>query len=401
MHFLKRSLMLTFIACATAVAAYAQSSILQVTQTSPMSTSKPGYNPNVFNPAMGLVLDAVASQTRNNNGNFDFRSAELNLMAAVDPFANLYAVLNGTPDGVEVEEAAFITTSLPYNLTARGGRFFANFGRFAHWHPHELPFVNSPTAIDAYVGGESRAEGVEMIHLFKTPFFLQGTLGAYNKMGAENNRLEETDGTGHTEGRSWDAMTYLGRLFSYAPLGDDFGVDLGVSDAFTPKQNYIDGVRVDDMNTQRHLTGVDITFRYEPLKENAFRKLLWGTEFFRNDERRRDELAMDTDGDGVGDADAFNRYYTLGGYSYVDYHFARRWNGGGFFDYAEDPENLKQRTVNKKTYGAMINFTPSEFQRIRLQYSQAKVNDGSPVDHQVFLQWFGTIGTHVHLFKDR
>ena len=81
-----------------------------------------GFNPNVFNPAIGVVLDAVASHTRLNRGDFDFRSAELNLAAAVDPFANLYAVINGDKDKVSVEEAFFMTTSLPANLTLRGGR---------------------------------------------------------------------------------------------------------------------------------------------------------------------------------------------------------------------------------------------------------------------------------------
>src|SRR5438132_881879 len=55
------------------------------------------YNPSVTNPAMGLVLDTVAGYTSNNQAQFDFRSAELNLSAPVDPFFNLYGVFNGTP----------------------------------------------------------------------------------------------------------------------------------------------------------------------------------------------------------------------------------------------------------------------------------------------------------------
>src|SRR5207302_10210493 len=152
----------------------------------PQAGSHAAYNPNVFNPAMGLVLDSALSNTAQNRGNFDFRSAELNLSAAVDPFANLYGVINGQKDSVAVEEAFFMTTSLPYNLTVRGGRFFANFGRLPHWHDHELPFVNRVNSMDKFIGAEAQADGVELMHLFKTPFFLQGTLGAYNKLGANN-----------------------------------------------------------------------------------------------------------------------------------------------------------------------------------------------------------------------
>jgi hypothetical protein len=242
---------------------------------------------------MGLVLDAVAGDTRERRGFFDFRSAELNFMASVDPFANLYAVINGTEDGLEVEEAAFMTTSLPYNLAVRGGRLFANFGRLPHWHDHELPFVERTTSLDTFMNGESKADGVELIHLFKTPFFMQGTLGAYKSVGAENERLKELDSTtgelslaGHTNGRPWDANTLVQRLFTNAELGDRASVDLGVSNAVTPRQYYVGGIRQLDPSP-RWLSGVDVTFRYEPGQANQQGRILWGTEVFRNDERRR------------------------------------------------------------------------------------------------------------------
>lgn len=380
----------------------AQTPDLRPVTVNPLEKSSgEAVNLNAFNPAFGLTLDGLFSAKRNERSHFSMRSAELNFTAAIDPFANLYAVINATPDEVELEEAAFITTSLPYNLTVRGGRFFANFGRLPHWHPHEHPVAEGLQSIEAMIGGESKADGLELIHLFKTPFFLQGTLGAYNKIGAENTRLEETDADGHTNGRPAQAMTYLARLLSYIPMGETTGMDVGVSHAMTPRQYYIGGVRVDHMNTQRQLSGIDLTLRHEATGANQVGRFLWGTEIFRNDERRRDELAVDSDGDGTGDTDAFNRYYTLGGYSYVDYRFAPRWSSGAFLDYTEDPENLKNRDVNQRHYGAMLNFLPSEFQKIRFQYSQAKLNDGSRVNHQFFVQWFASIGTHVHLFKDR
>lgn len=355
------------------------------------SGGKQAYNPSVFNPAIGLVLDAAASHTTLNRGDFDFRSAELNLLAAVDPFANLYAVINGTDAGLEVEEAAFMTTQLPYNLTVRGGRFFANFGRLAHWHDHELPFVNRVPSLNAFIGGESKSDGVELIHLFKTPFFLQGTLGAYNKMGSDNHRLDQTDGggNGHTNGRPLDAFTYLSRLFSYVPLGDDYGIDMGISEALTPRQYYISGSRVDSsLHTARSLTGVDVTFRYEPLSTNVYRKLLWGTELFRNDEVRPDP----------NNTTSLRRQTATAAYTYLDWHFAPRWTGGGFYDWAQNIDNPVRDT---NTYGLTFNFIPSEFQRIRLQVSRSKPSEASQSDDQIFIQWFGTIGTHVHVFKDR
>ena len=126
--------------------------------------------PSILNPAIGLVLDADIEKLGTAGGNFNFRSAELGLAASVDPYARMYAFFTGSNDGVEVEEAAAITTSLPWNLTAKGGRFFADFGRFPKYHIHELPFVNEPLSIDRMVGGESQADGAEVSYLFPTPF---------------------------------------------------------------------------------------------------------------------------------------------------------------------------------------------------------------------------------------
>src|SRR5262245_49057612 len=62
--------------------------------------------PSQFNPAIGLIIDTTFSHRQHKGENFDFRAAELGLSASIDPFARGYAVLSGTPDGFEVEEAA-------------------------------------------------------------------------------------------------------------------------------------------------------------------------------------------------------------------------------------------------------------------------------------------------------
>lgn len=353
----------------------------------------------LFNPAMGLVLDAVVSDTKEDKGNFEFRSAELNLQSVIDPFGKLYAIVNGTDEGLEVEEAAIVTTALPAHLTARFGRFFANFGRLPKFHDHELPFVERLTSLDSFVDGETKSDGVELTHLFYTPFFLQGTVGVSNKIGAENTRLEETAGDGDTSGRKWDAMTYNARLFTYIPAGENHGLDIGVSEAYTPRQNFIGGVANMDSNNRRYLTGVDVTYRYEPLNKNVFRKVLWAFEGFHNNERRRQELALDTDSDGVGDTDTFERRSALGGYTVLEARIARLFSVGGFYDYAE---NLDNRHDITHTPGVFVNYMPSEFQKIRLQFSQVDNNQpGMTRDNQVFLQWTAIIGKHAHTFKDR
>ncbi|HTP29280.1 MAG TPA: hypothetical protein VMK12_26905, partial [Anaeromyxobacteraceae bacterium] len=131
---------------------------------------------SVFNPAIGFVGETVfsyRSQPQNKTGSdrvggwdVNLRSAELNLAGGVDPYARGYAVINASADSAtgeataSVEEAAIQTTSLPWNLTLKGGRFFGEFGRLAYIHDHELPFVNRPLVLDRYIGGESRTDGL-------------------------------------------------------------------------------------------------------------------------------------------------------------------------------------------------------------------------------------------------
>src|SRR5713101_4237177 len=135
--------------------------------------------PSQFNPAIGLIVDTVGSYGSKTRGDFELRAAELGISASVDPFARGYAIITGSPDGFDVEEAAIVTTSLPYNLTVKGGRFFADFGRLSKFQDHDLPFVNRPTALDRFIGGESQADGVELSYLVPLPQYLTLTAGAY------------------------------------------------------------------------------------------------------------------------------------------------------------------------------------------------------------------------------
>ncbi len=231
--------------------------------------------PSALNPSMGLVLDANVQKRGTAGGLFDFRSAEFGIAASIDPFARMYSFINGTKDGVEIDEAAAITTSLPYNLTAKGGRFLADFGRFPKYHEHELPFVNEPLSIERMVGGETQADGAELYYLFPTPFFMRATFGAMNKMGEGNDRID------NTVLRSGSQFTYLGRLNTYFDLTDNHSIELGTSLAYTPS------VRLagDASGGARMLNGVDLTYRYQPLGSSVYQGLTWGSEFYANSER--------------------------------------------------------------------------------------------------------------------
>lgn len=332
----------------------------------------------LLNPAIGMAIDATAEQRNKTGGNFNFRSAEIGISASIDPYARGYAFFNGSGDGVEVEEAAMVTTSLPWNLQARGGRFFADFGRLAKFHPHEYAFVNSPLSLERMVGGESKADGVELSYLFPTPFFLRGTVGGYNKMGAENERLDDT------KSRAWSRFTYLGRLNTYFDLSDDHSIELGTSLAYTPS------IRIpeDPHGGSRTLSGIDLTYRYQPLGSTLYQGFTVGAEFFGNSER-------------VERASGYRRMFAPGGYAYAELKLNREWSAGFLYDNAPSLASPGKKT---QSYSPFLTWNLSEFNRLRFQYTYGNdnVNESkSEGGSQFFLQWTTVLGAHAHGFRTR
>lgn len=348
--------------------------------------------PSALNPAIGMAIDATAEHRAKTGGDFNFRAAEIGISASIDPYARGYAFFTGSREGVEVEEAAMVTTSLPWNLQARGGRYFADFGRLAKFHPHEYAFVNTPLSLERMVGGESKADGVEVNYLFPTPFFLRATLGGYNKLGAENDRVDDS------KPRTWSRFTYLGRLNTYFDLGDNHSVELGSSLAFTPS------VRLSDTNgSDRSLSGIDLTYRYQPLDSALYRGFTWGSELFFNSERRPFEIEVPSvDDPSILEAQTVSkRRFSVGGYTYGELKLNRNWSTGFLFDYAPSIDNPAKKT---KSYSPFITWNLSEFNRLRLQYSyfddkvRAEKNERG---NQIFLQWTTVLGSHTHGFRTR
>jgi hypothetical protein len=336
--------------------------------------------PSQFNPAIGLVLDNVFSSKTNERANFEFRAAELGVSASIDPFVRGYAILTGTPDGFDVEEAAIVTTSLPYNLTVKGGRFFADFGRLSKFHDHDLPFVNRPLVLDRYVGGESQADGVEVSWLAPLPQYLTLTGGWYNKMGAQNDQVSNDNP------RNYSEFTYLGRAATYFNLNDSNGIDLGSSLAYTPR------VQEND-NSRRYLAGADLTYRYTPLSQSSYHGFIWGTEVLFN---REAQPFGGFPTEPTGEPLVFRQHDAVGLYSYVEARLTRRFYPGFLFEYLQDATGVDSST---RAYSPYLTIWASEFQRLRLQYSY--LDQPGNHENQFFVQWTAILGSHVHGFRDR
>lgn len=361
---------------------------------------------SVFNPAIGLVGESVLSYRSRGSketgsdrpGGFDFnqRSIELNLAGSVDPFARGYAVINASADPVtgeataQVEEAALQTTSLPWNLTLKGGRFFAEFGRLSYIHDHELPFVNRPLVLDNYIGGESKTDGLQLNFLLPIPHYVSMTAGVGDQFGDIPNDVGNF--------RHFSELNFWGRASTYFELTPDVSLETGFSGLYNPKTEDRGGVFVQpDGSTlterRRVVVGADVALRYQPLRNNQFRSLTWGTELLYSDNRYLDNPAEG--------GPAFNRSVgSFGLYSYLAYKFHRQWIVGCLFDWMENPQNNADKT---SAYSAWITWAISHWNQLRLQYTHTTHNalSGLRDDDAIYLQWAWIIGSHAHGWQER
>ncbi len=368
---------------------------------------------NADNPAISFVVDTTAqSNTHGDQGvGFALRSGELFISAPIDPFLRGWATLNGSSEqGFDIEEAALVTTALPWNFTVKGGRYFAEVGRLSHWHDEALPFVDRPPSIDRLIGGESRAEGLELSWLAPTETFFQITGGVYNQIGEQEGAEPVSSIFGR---RSFSELTWLIRPQTYLDLTDTLNVEIGATYFGVPQ------------GRDRNLYGVDVTIRHQPGTSEFYQGTTFGAEWMWNDEKFTNQKPL-FDAAGaplLADPTApFNpntnpqlfgseRFYRQGGYAYFESFFARRFSAGLRVDYSEAPsddvdvESLFTSPVSPsadriRTYSAFVTYMPSEFQRLRLQLDQI-VAQGQPNDQRVTLQWTAFLGSHSHGFTTR
>ena len=348
------------------------------------ATSGPRLPPvNADNPAVSFVVDTTAQTDTHGSGwDFALQSGELFVSAPIDPFLRGYAALAGSSDeGFDLEEAAVVTTALPWNLTAKAGRLFADVGRMPHWHVEQLPFTDRPPSLERLFGGETRSEGVEVAWLAPTEHFIQVTAGLYDSIGSLPDDVR-SDGVGSY--RSFDELTWLVHPSTYFDLTDTLNLELGGT-VFTIAQD-----------ETRLLYGFDATLRHQPGTSELYQGFVLGSEWYWNDERFSD-LEVGTD-PVTGDPILGNeRFHRNGGYAYLETFFGRRYSVGGRFDYANDIAGARDRQL---TYSAFATWFPSEFQRLRFQFDQVD-RAGEPDDQRFTLQWTAFLGSHTHGFATR
>lgn len=366
--------------------------------------AQPQSNANSFNPEVSAVLQGkyqsfsskdsdfagfgVGEEGERSQEGFGLDETELNLAANVDDKfrgSTTIALENEAGDtNVGVEEAYVETTSLPYGLQAKAGRFFSELGYLNSHHTHVDDFADRPLTNRAFLGGSYGDDGMQISAILPTVF--------YSEIGGGIYRGDDFP-AGGASGSRIGAWTAYGRIGG--DVGDKTNWRLGLS---TLQSNDITRATNDDTVTFKgdsNLYIADARLVYAPTGNNANKEItLQGEYFYRNEDGSYNDTNAETGDVAYNDAQS-------GWYAQGVYKFHPQWRVGARYSrlYAGDvPAGLVGSALddsghNPRATSAMLDWTNSEFSRVRVQYNHEELKDGQN-DNQFTLQYIMSIGAH-------
>jgi hypothetical protein len=390
-----------------------------VSQAAAATPSAPVAGANAFNPAISAVLEGAYSNlsqdpTRYALSGFGLGDdvspgrrglglgeSEITLSANVDPrFAGNLTVSLTPENTVSVEEAYGLAAGLANGLASKFGRFFSGVGYLNEQHQHAWDFYDAPLAYQAFLGGQYGTDGLQLKWLAPTDEFLElgGEVGNGDSFpGSARNR----NGIGAAD------------VFVHA------GGDVGASHSWHAGLSYIDARAGGRDTTQFDAAGNLAQTRFTGKSRLAIADFVWKyapngnplqTNFKLQGEyiwrRERGDLTYDADGAlGLTQTGAYASAQN-GGYAQGIWQFMPLWRVGlrydrlapGNPDYGANDARLATPGFHPQRYTFMVDWTPSEFSRLRLQYARAELRP-DVTDDEWFLQYILTLGAHgAHKF---
>ena len=399
---------------------------------------------NAFNPAIGVVLNGMISEysadeseipgfptgheserpeeglalghseiAMSSNIDDKFRGA-LTLGLGVHP---------GEPTELELEEAYIQTlpgAGLPEGMRIKAGRALWTFGYLNEQHRHGDDFTDRPLPYRVFLDSAYNDDGGEI------SFVLPSDL--YSEIGAGLFRGDDTPFGGSDSGHeAWSAYARLGgdvgrdiawRIGGYVLSGEAHGRDGGHAHAVEEhgeheedEHEHDEDMHHEDEHDDEHghaeffsdglftgdarLFALDFRSTWAPTGNARERELTLQAEHFWRKERGAYELAAEGD-EEVGESEHFDTT-TRGWYVQAIYKFQPRWRIGARYSRLH-PADEMELDHDPSAVAAMIDWTNSEFGRMRLQYTRETLAEDEH-DDQIMLQYIMSLGAHpAHTF---
>jgi|CXWL01.1.fsa_nt_gi uncharacterized coiled-coil protein SlyX len=342
--------------------------------------------PSKWTPEIGVVADTLftlnsAKTDTDGEDRLNVRELELVMGSAVDPFSRLDATIafsTSEDEPVALEEAYLTRFGLPFDSTARIGKFKPKVGKALGVHRDSLDTIDEPLVIQRYFGEEGMNKtGVDISKILDlpTPVTQQITVGVL-----DGGNAEDVGVFGETKRRP----TLYSHLKNYIDINDATGFELGGS--------YMAGSRDEDSRFEVQVLGMDATLTHN---FNANQNMKIQAEAFNVD---RKESVIDED-DGLGGTIRHDLDGNIwGAYGLVDFRVHPLWSIGGRYDIVQPiAAELPVDGVRKddQAYSGYLTFYQSEFARWRMQFTHTDSATGKD-DNAAYIQGTFAIGEHKH-----
>ena len=412
---------------------------------------------NAFNPGIGVVLNGMARshsadeseiagfqighESERPDEGLTLGHSELAMSGSIDDKfrGNLtlgFGVHAGEPTEVELEEAYVQTlpgAGLPDGFRVKAGRALWTFGYLNEQHAHEDDFSDRPLPYRAFLDGAYNDDGLEFALVLPTDL--------YGEVGGGLFRGDDTPFGGSEDGRdAWSAYARLGgdvgrdsawRIGAYALNGEASNRRIGAVHAHEEEDEHEhEGEEEAEGEEEEHeehdhaeyftdgaftgdtaLYGVDLRYTLAPTGNARDSELILQGEYFwrresgsyvvQEEHEECEDAAPVQDGDPavpvcethLDDVAEALDGDSSGWYAQAIYKFHPRWRVGARYARLVPPRDA-ELDHDPNSFSAMIDWTNSEFGRIRAQYNREDLSGGER-DDQVILQYIMSLGAHA------
>ena len=396
--------------------------------------------------AVGLPGFQLGHESERPDKGFSLGHSEVTMSGNIDDkFRGALTLgLGAHEDETEVElEEAYIQTlagsGMPDGVRLKAGRALWTFGYLNEQHAHSDDFADRPLPYRAFLDGAYNDDGLEL------SVVLPGEL--YSEIGGGVFRGGDTPFGGSESGReAWSAYARIGgdvgsnsalRLGAYVLDGEAHGRAGGAhahDDEHAHEEHEEEEHEAEhDEEDEEHeehahseffsegaftgdtrLFGVDFRYTWAPTGNARDSELILQGEYFRRSETgsytlQEEHEECETPEPAEGEDHAHKVCEThvegvpedlngdsSGWYAQAVYKFLPQWRAG--MRYARlSPPSAAELDNDVSTVSAMLDWTNSEFGRVRFQYNRESF--GETRDNQVILQYVMSLGAHsAHSF---
>ncbi|MFT7433657.1 MAG: hypothetical protein ACI9TY_001296 [Alphaproteobacteria bacterium] len=365
---------------------------------------------NSFNPSIGLILNGTMNTFSSNSSEmaglamgeegergkegFSIGESELNISANIDDkfkASSTIAIVNEDgSDIIELEEAYIETLggTLPYGLNVKAGRALWTLGYLNEHHAHSDDFADRPLPYRAFLNKAYNDDGIEASMILPTDL--------YTEIGGGVFRGDDFPHGGADSGvEAWSAFARVG-----GDIGDKQSWRLGASTLQGSSNGRASNEDVVNFTGDSDLYIADVRYTWTPTGNSAKEEVIFQGEYFYRDEDGRYE---DTDAaTGLVSVDGASS----GWYAQGIYKWSPSWRAGIRYSQLNPMDTvaalagsaLDAKGYKPKSISTMLDWTNSEFSRLRFQYNHEELSR-DVVDKQFVLQYTMSLGAHgAHKF---